>query len=449
MPSNERRTLTPSQLNALARSLLEDSFPLVEIEGEISGLSRPASGHLYLALKDRNAQVRCALFKPKSQWLRFKPADGMQVIGRGRVTLYEPRGEYQVILEHLEPAGEGALRRAFEELKARLAAEGLFDSARKRPLPKSIHRLGVLSSPGGAAIHDVLTVIARRFALLEVELLPVPVQGGDAAAQIRAMLQRADASARYDVLLLTRGGGSLEDLAAFNDEALARAIVAAHTPVVCAVGHEIDFSIADFVADLRAPTPSAAAELLTPDAGELGVRLRALDARLQRQFERMHERRLQRLDGLYARLQAQRPLARLLRQRERARNLLQRATRSQQRRLQQARARLDALARRLQARHPRRLLPQQQRQAERARARLQATLVNSLQHSALKLAALGRALEAVSPLATLGRGYAILRQDGRVLRSVSQVEINAALEARLHDGELRLEVRDTRPLGND
>lgn len=449
MPARERSILTPSQLNALARSLLEDTFPLVEIEGEICNLSRPASGHLYLALKDRHAQVRCALFKPKSQWLRFKPADGMQVLGRGRVTLYEPRGEYQLILEHLEPAGEGALRRAFEELKARLAAEGLFDSARKRPLPASIHRLGVLSSPSGAAIHDVLTVIARRFPLLPVELLPVPVQGKEAAAQIRAMLQRADASGRYDVLLLTRGGGSLEDLASFNDESLARAIVACRTPVVCAVGHEIDFSIADFVADLRAATPSAAAELLTPDAAELRSQLLALQRRLQRQLERLRERQMQRLDGLFTRLNAQRPLARLARDRERARSLLRRIQFLQRSRLRLVRQHLDRLAARLRNQHPRRPLIEQQREMRLARARLQATLAASLRNRTLQLAALGRALETMSPLATLSRGYAILRHDGRVLHSVRDAHPGQTVEAQLQDGRLQLDIRAVQPSADD
>lgn len=248
--------LSPSQLNALARSLLEDAFPVVLVEGEIGNLARPASGHIYLTLKDARAQVRCALFKPKSQRLRFQPRDGMRVLARGRLTLYEARGDYQLILDSLEEAGEGALRRAFEELKAKLQAEGLFDAERKRPLPAWVRRLGVLTSPSGAAVRDVLSVLARRFPLLDVEVLPVPVQGATAAAQITSMLHRAAASGRFDALLLTRGGGSLEDLWAFNDEALARAIAASPVPVVSAVGHETDFTLADFAADLRAPTPS-------------------------------------------------------------------------------------------------------------------------------------------------------------------------------------------------
>jgi exodeoxyribonuclease VII large subunit len=235
--TDDRKAFTPSQLNTLARNLLEDAFPLVWVEGELGNLSRPSSGHLYFTLKDDRAQVRCALFKPKSQWLKFVPREGLRVLARGRLTLYEARGDYQLILDTMEEAGEGALRRAFEQLKAKLQAEGLFDQARKRPLPAHIRRLGVLTSPSGAAVRDVLSVLRRRFPLLEVDILPVPVQGDTAAPQIVRMLQAAGRSGRYDALLLTRGGGSLEDLWAFNDEALARAIAASPVPVVSAVGH--------------------------------------------------------------------------------------------------------------------------------------------------------------------------------------------------------------------
>ena len=257
--TRDDRILTPAQLNTLARDLLEGSFPNVLVEGEIGNLARPASGHLYFTLKDARAQVRCALFKPKSQWLNFTPRDGLKVLVRGRLTLYEARGDYQMVLDSMEDAGEGALRRAYDQLLAKLQAEGLFDAQRKRTLPAFPRRVAVLTSPSGAVIRDIISVLRRRFPLLDVDLLPVPVQGDTAAAQIRHMLQRADACGRYDVLLLARGGGSLEDLWAFNDEALARAIAACSTPVISAIGHETDFSLSDFAADLRAPTPSAAA----------------------------------------------------------------------------------------------------------------------------------------------------------------------------------------------
>jgi exodeoxyribonuclease VII large subunit len=442
-----RSILTPSQLNALARSLLEDNFALVEVAGELSNFSRPASGHMYFALKDRHALVRCALFKPKSQWLRFKPADGQQVIARGRVTLYEPRGEYQMVVEHLEPAGEGALQRAFEELKRRLGAEGLFDASRKQPIPAWPRRIAVLTSPRGAAIHDVLSVIGRRFPLLEVELLPVPVQGDGAATQIRAMLQRADASGRYDVLLLTRGGGSLEDLQAFSDEALARAIASCTTPVVCAVGHEVDFSIAEFVADLRAPTPSAAAEALTPDCNALLSRLRALHRQVVACRHRQQQTQSQRLDQVYLRLQAQRPQARLRRDRERLLSLSARLRGVQAGRLRACQQASMQLASRLRAQHPLRRLDLLRNRLHQARARLQPLTALRLQRDARALAALARALNAVSPLATLTRGYAIVRHgDGHVVRSIGQVASGEALAVRLADGEFDARVLDTRRL---
>ena len=389
--------LTPSQLNTLARSLLEDAFPLVWVEGELGNVSRPASGHLYFTLKDARAQVRGALFKPKSQWLKFVPREGLRVLARGRLTLYEARGEYQLVLDHMEEAGEGALRRSFEELKAKLAAEGLFASERKRPLPRFVRRLGVITSPTGAAVRDIVSVLGRRCPLLEVEILPVQVQGATAAAGIAGMLARAGASGRYDTLLIARGGGSLEDLWAFNDEALARAIAASPVPVVSAVGHETDFTLADFAADVRAPTPSVAAELLVPDRDELRRRVATLQARLHRQQRQQLRQAMQRADRAGLRLDAQRP-----------------------------RARLDLLCRR-QADSLRRLGAAWQRRLEREQSRLRG---------------LARSLETVSPLATVARGYALLQhEDGRLIRSTAQADVGDRVEARLADGTLKLVVR--------
>ncbi|HEX5754931.1 MAG TPA: exodeoxyribonuclease VII large subunit, partial [Arenimonas sp.] len=348
----ERQVLRPAQLNALARDLLEGSFPQVWVEGEIGNCSRPASGHLYFTLKDERAQVRCALFKPKAQLLRFVPRDGVQVLARGRLTLYEARGDYQLILDHLEEAGEGALRRALEILKAKLAAEGLFDVARKRPLPRFIRRLGIITSPSGAAVRDVLTVLSRRLPLLDVEVLPVPVQGDGAATQIRTMLERASASGRFDALLLTRGGGSLEDLWAFNDEALARAIAACPVPVVSAVGHEIDSSLSDFVADLRAATPSAAAELLVPEQQALRARLQHAQVALSRHWQRQQSTRTQRCDLAVLRLQNLHPQQRLQRGRERLQRLQLALVARQSQALQRLQTRLHAVRERLQQQHP-------------------------------------------------------------------------------------------------
>jgi exodeoxyribonuclease VII large subunit len=439
-PNRERPVLTPASLNAMARDLLEGAFPLVWVEGELSGVSRPASGHIYFTLKDSRAQVRCALFKPRSQRLSFQPGDGQQVLVRGRLSLYEPRGDYQLIAEHLEPAGEGALRRAFEELRATLEAEGLFAAERKRSLPMPPRRLGVITSPNGAAVRDVLSVLARRYPLLEVDILPVLVQGKEAAAQIIRMLQRADASGRFDALLLTRGGGSLEDLIAFNDEALARCIAGLTTPLVSAVGHEIDFSISDFVADLRAPTPSAAAELLVPDQQELLQNLGALRGRAGRVLAHLQTRLAQRLDQLQLRLQAQAPANRLARMAEQLRAVDQRLHAQQRRSLLRQSEQLGQLRKRLQRAAPAARLAPHRQQGLSLLARLQRGAELSLQRRQQRCQALARTLSAISPLNTLGRGYSILldAKDGHVVHSITQASPGQALRAKLADGELRL-----------
>ncbi|MFK2904794.1 exodeoxyribonuclease VII large subunit [Dyella ginsengisoli] len=432
-----RRILTPSTLNRLVRGLLEDALPMVWIEGELSNVARPASGHLYFTLKDAGAQVRCAMFKLKSSRLTFKPVDGMQVLVRAKVGLYEPRGEFQLVAESMEPAGEGALRRTFDELKAKLDAEGLFDPARKRPLPRYIRRLGVITSATGAAIRDVLSVLGRRWPLLEVEVLPVPVQGKEAPPAIVAMLRKASASGRYDALLLTRGGGSLEDLWAFNDEAVARAVHASAVPVVSAVGHEVDFSIADFVADLRAPTPSAAAELLVPDAAHLSRQLKLLRQRIATVQQRRQQTLAQRVDHLLARLNAQRPQARLARDRERLVNLHRRLLAAGAVGQQRRDRRLEQLHGRLLAQHPRHRLALLARRLAELDPRLRRAIARMLERKRLTLGQIARALHAVSPLATLDRGYAIVFDArGKVLRSATDVNDGDTLRIRLADGEL-------------
>ncbi len=264
-----REILSITQLNATARSLLERGLGSVWLEGEISNLARPASGHWYFSLKDEAAQVRCAMFRNRSLLVRFPVKDGARVLARGRVSLYEARGEFQVVIEHLEEAGEGALRRRFEELKRRLLAEGLFDAGRKQPLPTLPRRIGIITSPTGAALRDILHILQRRFPAVPALIYPVSVQGEAAPREIVQALQLADARRDCDVLIVARGGGSLEDLMAFNDEAVARAIAACTIPVISGVGHETDSTIADFVADERAPTPSGAAERAVPDSAEI------------------------------------------------------------------------------------------------------------------------------------------------------------------------------------
>ena len=439
-----REVYTPSSLTRFVRDLLEDALPLIWVEGEISNFSKPASGHLYFTLKDGGAQVRCAMFKPRSTWLRFKPTDGMHVLARVRVSLYEARGEFQLIVDSLEQAGEGALQRAFEQLKAKLVAEGLFDAHLKRALPRFPRRIGVITSPTGAAIRDVLSVLQRRYPLAEIEILPVPVQGREAPPAIVAALRAASEGKRHDVLLLTRGGGSLEDLWAFNDEAVARAIRASPVAVVSAVGHEIDFTIADFAADLRAPTPSAAAELLVPDALDL-LRILARDRqRLAQRMQRSLESRTQRLDHLLARLNAQRPQARLARADERLQMLRQRLQRYLGDKRERDSSRLANARSRLLAQHPLALLGRAGERAETARERLRRSLHVDIERRSARLGELARTLHAVSPLATLDRGYAILlAADGRVVRSVTQAPPGAALRARVADGVLDLRVDGT------
>jgi exodeoxyribonuclease VII large subunit len=414
----ERQVFSPSALVREARALLEGHFPLLWIEGEISNFSRPASGHLYFSLKDANAQIRCAMFKPKSTFLRFRPADGMRVTARVRVGLYEARGEFQLIVEHMEESGEGALLRLLRELKTRLAAEGLFDAALKRALPPVPRRIGVITSPTGAAIRDVLSVIARRYPLVEVDILPVPVQGREAAPAIVAMLAAASAAKRHDVLLLTRGGGSLEDLWSFNDEALARAIRASTIPVVSAVGHEIDFTIADFVADLRAATPSAAAELLVPDILAIENALRHQAHRLDQALRRRLLSANQTLDHFVARLRTQHPRTRL----------------------RLGRQRLDALRARLLRQRPSNAMQRRHDHLLRLRRHLTTCMTTSLHRRAGKVDELKRALSAVSPLDTLRRGYAIVfdADTGAIVKSATQAEATTRFIARLADGEILL-----------
>ena len=437
----EREVFTPSQLTRRARDLIAGEFPLIWLEGVISTFSRPASGHVYFSLKDAGAQVRCAMFKPKSTWLRFRPVDGMQVLIRARVSLYEARGEFQILVDHMEEAGEGALKREFERLKAQLSAEGLFDAALKRTLPRLPRRIGVVTSASGAAVRDVLAVLGRRFPLAAVDVIPVPVQGKEAPPAIVAALAAASRAARHDVLLVTRGGGSIEDLWAFNDEAVARAIRASAIPVVSAIGHEIDYTIADFVADLRAATPSAAAELLVPDANDVARDLRHRLQRKELLMRRARQGRAQRLDRAYARLDAQRPQARLALGASRLDALRQRLRHTLAEQQHRAERRVGDLAARLDRRHPARQLERARQHADERHARLRRAVLERLGRQRALVAELGRTLNAVSPLATLSRGYAILLDEsGKVVRAHSDTRSGAGLRAKLHDGELKLRV---------
>src|SRR5512146_544692 len=277
----DKRILTVSQLTALVKGVLEENFEHVWVEGEVSNLAMPGSGHLYFTLRDAGAQLRCVMFRASARVLKFRPKDGMGLVVRGRLSVFEPRGDYQLIVEYLEPKGIGALQLAFVQLKERLAREGLFDEAHKKPLPKLPQRIGIVTSATGAAIHDILNVLDRRYANLEILLYPVRVQGEGAATEIAQAIRDFNRYREIDVMIVGRGGGSLEDLWPFNEEVVARAIYQSKIPVISAVGHEVDFTIADFVADLRAPTPSAAAELVVRSKAELDAEVVALVHRLE------------------------------------------------------------------------------------------------------------------------------------------------------------------------
>lgn len=430
-----RDIYTVSRLNAEARAVLEGSFPLLWVEGEISNLARPASGHWYFSLKDSAAQVRCAMFRQRNQLLRFKPQDGMHVLLRVRISLYEGRGEFQLIAEHMEEAGSGALQRAFEMLKLRLQNEGLFDAARKRPLPRLPRRIGVVTSPTGAAIRDILTVLARRFPAIPVVIYPVPVQGTGAGEQIAAAIRRAGERSECDVLIVGRGGGSLEDLWAFNEEVVARAIHASPIPIVSAVGHEVDFTIADFVADMRAPTPSAAAELLSPDRAEMHNQLLQLRLRLARSFQRQMLHKKRALEAAEKRLKH--PGRRLQEIGQRVDEMEQRLARARHNLLRHAAARLAALHARLERHTPLYRVQALQARRNELQRRLHSATAQHLERMNRRLAQAAHALDTVSPLATLSRGYAIVTAaDGSVLRTAAHTAPGAQVQARLGQGRL-------------
>jgi exodeoxyribonuclease VII large subunit len=448
-PRERRRVLTVSELNALAQGVLEEAFPSVWVEGEISNLRRYPSGHTYFTLKDEAAQISSVLFRGAVASLPFRPEDGLKVLARGRISLYEPRGAFQIIVDALEPAGLGALQLAFEQLKTRLLAEGLFDAARKRPLPLLPRRIGIVASPAGAALRDILKVLSRRFANLEVVIAPSRVQGEGASLEIVEAIRMLNRLGGVDVLILARGGGSIEDLWAFNEERVARAIAASVVPVVSAVGHEVDVTIADLVADLRAPTPSAAAEMVVRSKEELAERIAAMRQRL------IPAMRL-RLSGASDDLEAAGSARARLAVRDRLRDLA---------------LRLDDLTGRLatrllrtttEARHrvailrecmtPGRLagrLLLRRAAAESLEKLLDASIASRLQRARDQSAAYAERLHALSPLAVLGRGYAICRLQGAevILKDSAAVRPGDAVDILLHRGSLGCAVTEVRTNG--
>jgi exodeoxyribonuclease VII large subunit len=437
-----RDIYTVSRLNREARGLLEAGLPSLWITGELSNLSRPASGHWYFSLKDEAAQVRCAMFRQRNLLVRATPRDGMQVLLRARVGLYEARGDYQLVVDHLEEAGEGELRRRFEALKLRLAAEGLFDAARKRAPPRFPRRIGVVTSATGAALRDVLHVLARRCPVVPVLIYPVAVQGAAAAREIAAALALADARAEVDVLLLVRGGGSLEDLWAFNEETLARAIAATGLPVICGIGHEVDFTIADFVADVRAPTPSAAAELAVPDAAAWIASFLVTERRLTGGVQRALRQRQEALARADRRLQSLHPAQALAQRAQRLDELQARAAAAARRLVVARQERVARLRAELASRSPAARVAALAARIAHARARLLPALRHRLALARAGFDSAARGLHAVSPLATLARGYAIVtRAEGdRIVTDAAQAPAGTDLAIRLARGRLRARV---------
>ena len=437
--SNQQQALSVSELNRYARQLLEGQLSEIWVNGEISNFTRPASGHWYFTLKDQQAQIRCAMFRGRNMLTGVQPKSGDQVIVRGKISLYEARGDYQLIAESLKPAGEGQLQQQFEQLKQRLFEEGLFNPEHKRPLPTEAKRIAVISSATGAAVHDILQVLKRRDPNLEVVLVPSAVQGAEAPAELLNALQRAQQIDNIDAIIIGRGGGSLEDLWAFNNEQLARAIFHCSIPIISAVGHEIDFSISDFVADVRAPTPSAAAELISRERSQDRLKLQNLHQRLQESWLRLQQRQQHRLQQLSKQLKhpgekieqwqqrcdrAELNLNNIITQRL---NLLSRQNEQQQR-----------LLLRLNPAHNLRSQRQQMAQFDK---RLHSACQHVLHNKKQQFSKLAAELDIISPLATLSRGYSITKnQQGKVLSSVKQIKANQNINIQLSDGSIDAKV---------
>ncbi|HDX8378037.1 TPA: exodeoxyribonuclease VII large subunit [Aeromonas salmonicida] len=439
----EQQVFTVTRLNSAVRMILEQDLGLVWLTGELSNLAMPSSGHWYFSLKDLGAQVRCAMFKGNNRRVAFRPQDGMQVLVQARVSLYEPRGDYQLIIESMQPAGDGVLALRFEELKRRLGAEGLFDEGRKRPLPREPRAVGLVTSATGAALHDMLTVLKRRAPDLPIFIYPTQVQGSAAIGQIVAAIALANRRAEVDVLIVGRGGGSLEDLWCFNEEVVARAIANSAIPVISAVGHEVDVTISDFAADLRAPTPSAAAELVAPDQSARAQRLAHLWQRLVQVINRHQTAARHGFVLLQKRLDHQDPKRRLEQQSQRLDELSARLQQLLNQRLHQGERRLANLELRLQAKSPERLLAIGRRRHQLAEERLHALIAKRQDQASHRLAMLTARLDGVSPLATLGRGYSITRtQSGDVINRAAQVNAGQTLVTTLAEGHLQVRVEE-------
>ncbi|PCJ30371.1 MAG: exodeoxyribonuclease VII large subunit [Moraxellaceae bacterium] len=439
--TNARHVFSVSELNLFAKNLLETTLPSLWLEGEISNLAQPRSGHIYLTLKDNNAQVRAAMFKGRNMRLRFKPDNGQQVLVKGRLSLYTQRGDYQLIIDEMEEAGLGALQRAYEQLKQQLHHEGLFDDDQKQEMPAHPKSLGVITSPTGAAIQDITSVLARRFPLLPITIYPVAVQGNEAPAQLIKALKTANRRKECDVLIIGRGGGSIEDLWAFNDEQLARTIAASKIPVISAVGHQVDFTIADFVADLRAPTPSAAAEMLSQDQDELYSTFAGYQDWLQDNILLHISQHQQSLAWLEKRLVH--PGKRLEAHSQRLDDLESRLTLHIKQLINLRTADLGTLSAQLKAQTPNHHIEQLSQRIKSLQQRSQLACQQALKDSQRSLANLAHRLDTLSPLATLSRGYSITKDaKGRLIKDAARAKIGDTITTTLNKGSLTSQVTE-------
>ncbi len=445
MSTGARAVFTVSTLTERLKSVIEEKFPMVWVEGEISNFKVYGSGHAYFTLKDANAQIRAVLFRNRGRRIRFEPGDGLHVLAMGSIEIYPQRGEYQLVVELLEPRGLGALQLAFEQLKARLAAEGLFDAGRKRALPRFPRKIGIVTSPSGAAIRDMLRVIKRRFGELHIVLAPCRVQGDGAAEEIAQGVRDLNALGDVDVIIVGRGGGSLEDLWAFNEETVARAIAGSKMPVISAVGHEVDVTIADFVADLRAPTPSAAAEMVVREKQALVETVADLRHRLHRAIGRRLEAERRRADALTTRrvlTDPSRPLRALHRHVDDARARLRHGMDAL---LQRAASRFERATAGLRSASPRARLTRDRHRHERVEARLRSEMERAMNAGRHQLRVAAGRLHSLSPLAVLARGYSLTRTaDGVVVRRAGQVQPGEDVRVLLQEGRLDCRVIATR-----
>lgn len=438
MNFEEREIYTVQQLNREVKQLLQQNFPLMWVEGELSNVARPASGHIYFSLKDEHAQVRCAMFRNANRALPFQPEDGMQVLVRARVGVYEPRGEYQLTVEHMEEAGVGILQRKFEALKQQLNQEGLFDHAHKQPFPTYPQTVSIVTSATGAAIRDILSVLKRRYPFLTIKIYAVAVQGENSASAIVDAIKNVNKHKQSDVIILARGGGSIEDLWSFNEEIVARAIFASEIPIVSGVGHETDFTIADFVADLRAPTPSAAAELITPNQEELLESFSQFQNTFIYYIRDLLSNFHQSIDWLTQRLEYLHPKQTISRQLEYLVDLQRRASSAFEFSLSKQKYSLDRLQFRLENQSPQIQLTQERLKLQQLQKLVHANMDLRLQQKQQALLSLTRTLDAISPLGTLARGYAIATHQptGQILHDISQAAIKDSVSIKLAKGSL-------------